>query len=151
MLTTGIDSVQTQNKLIPWHCSVFDTEPSASASQHFLEQHKEETSIRRRKQRNSQFDMLISFTSHLGSWVWWSRKGTETGLIMRGAGARAQVCFFFFFFLPLLSDGGNRDSPSTITGCFYCCLGHMKKSNRLSPFHVTSRATLSAILQQALA
>ena len=46
-----------------------------------IEQHKEETSIRRtarrRKQRNSHFDMLISFTSHLGSWVWWSRKGNR--------------------------------------------------------------------------
>lgn len=58
----------------------FDTEPSASASQHLESNTKRKQAEggrvagRRKTKKTVDFIMLISFTSHLGSWVWRSRK-----------------------------------------------------------------------------
>lgn len=114
MLTRGIGSVQTQNKLIPIHCSI-----STLSLQCLLHSTygatQEETSIRRRiKQRNSRFDMLISFTSHLGSWVWWSRKGTEAGQLIK------EKCWDTSSRLVQVL---NSSSAIKIDECLYCCLG----------------------------
>lgn len=104
----------------------FDTEPSASVSQHFKSNTRRkqaeggENSEEEKNKATVGFDMLISFTSHLGSWVWWSTAVTETGLISRGVGMRAQVWF-------ILTTVGKSSSSATfrITGWFLHCLGHI--------------------------
>ena len=137
MLIIGKDSVQTQNKLIPWHCSI--STPSLQRLLHSTyrakqrgNKHREENSKEKETRKQSfWYADLIHKSFWLLSHV--IQNGNRTGLIKRFWNARLESGLSLFWTWREIKSLSLIKIPA----CFCCCLGHINYNNCswFGPFH----------------